>query len=531
MVILNLQRFAYKGNSIVDYLKSEGKDSSLSARKTIADSLGISNYTGTSSQNTQMLNALRNGSGSTSNKTNTSTKTNTNNKTNTNKTNTNKATNTNTKSNISGVDQSVINTINTPFSQSNKVTDKYSEADKNLENYKNLINTDNIIDQSTWDALNSKFVVPEAVTQADAWLTSQLEKIQSGRTSYTDQINDLMSQIMNREDFEYDVDKDTLFQQALSSAMSSGRTAMQDTIGQASALTGGYGSTYATSAGNQAYNAYIEDAYNNLPEYYQMALEAYQMEGQEMYNQLGMLNEADANEWNKLVTGYDATSQYRNQIYNEAYNSWQDSVNNAYNSANLQLSEYGQRVNDAYNLYGISKDSADTLYAQEYQTWQDKVNNAYNMANLQQTDYWNTTEYDYKVERDKVADNQWQQSFNHQKEQDRIAQSNWEKEYNLDLASNNAKVDKKGNVTVDKKPEVKEGYVQRTDENGNLVTYKTPTETQMKNALNAYNEGGDKGLDKYVDSLPNNIDVETIFSYVDKYGETKWYDKIANWFK
>ena len=141
MVILNLQRFAYKGNSIVDYLKSEGKDSSLSARKTIADSLGISNYTGTSSQNTQMLNALRNGSGSTSNKTNTSTKTNTNNKTNTNKTNTNKATNTNTKSNVSGVDQSVMDTINTPFSQSDKVTDKYSEADKNLENYKNLINT------------------------------------------------------------------------------------------------------------------------------------------------------------------------------------------------------------------------------------------------------------------------------------------------------------------------------------------------------------------------------------------------------
>jgi hypothetical protein len=48
--------------------------------------------------------------------------------------------------------------------------------------------------------------------------------------------------------------------------MNSGKSAMQDTIGQASALTGGYGSTYATSAGNQAYNAFIEDAYNNLPE-------------------------------------------------------------------------------------------------------------------------------------------------------------------------------------------------------------------------------------------------------------------------
>ena len=40
-------------------------------------------------------------------------------------------------------------------------------------------------------------------------------------------------------------------------------------------MTGGYGSTYATTAGNQAYNAFIEDAYDNLPQYYQMAMEAY----------------------------------------------------------------------------------------------------------------------------------------------------------------------------------------------------------------------------------------------------------------
>jgi LysM repeat protein len=401
-------------------------------------------------------------------------------KTNNNKSNNKNVTNTNNKSNINGVDQSVINTINTPFSQSNKVTDKYSEADKNLKNYKNIVNKDNIIDQSTWDALNSKFVVPEAVTQADTWLKSQLEKIQSGRTPYTDQINDLMSQIMNREDFEYDVDKDTLFQQALSSAMSSGKTAMQDTIGQASMLTGGYGSTYATSAGNQAYNAYIEDTYNNLPEYYQMALEAYQMEGQEMYNQLGMLNDADANEWNKMVSGYDATSQYRNQMYDEAYNSWQDTVNNAYNSANLQLSEYGQRVSDAYNLYNISKDSADTLYAQEYQTWQDKVNNAYNMAELQNSDYWSKTNFDESVR-------QYDEKFKYQKDQDKIAQSNWEKEYNLDMASTGAKVDSKGNVTVDA-------------ENDTKYTLSNAEIEQLKNAY--YNAGrGNKGEDAILDIL------------------------------
>lgn len=48
-------------NSIVDALKSIGVDSSYSNRKKIAEANGITNYTGTSSQNIQMLNLLKQG--------------------------------------------------------------------------------------------------------------------------------------------------------------------------------------------------------------------------------------------------------------------------------------------------------------------------------------------------------------------------------------------------------------------------------------------------------------------------------------
>ena len=51
----------YKGNSIVDYLKSIGIDSSFSNRKKLAEENGIKNYTGTANQNTKLLNILRNG--------------------------------------------------------------------------------------------------------------------------------------------------------------------------------------------------------------------------------------------------------------------------------------------------------------------------------------------------------------------------------------------------------------------------------------------------------------------------------------
>ena len=465
MVRLNLQVFAYTGNSIVDYLKSEGKDSSFNARKKIAESLGITNYTGTASQNTKMLNTLRSGSGSTSNNSKATTNTN-NNKSNKNTA----ATPTNTSSNVkvNGVDQSLVDTMNSNFSQSNDVTNKYQEADKNYDNYKELANTTDIIDQSTWDALNTPFATSDAYKQAMQYTNELLEKLNSGKTSYTDQIKDLMSQILNREDFEYDVDKDTLFQQALASAMGSGKSAMQDTIGQASALTGGYGSTYATSAGNQAYNAFIEDAYNNLPEYYNMALQAYQAEGQEMYQQLDMLNAADATEWGRTYDTWQSNFANAQQMYNQEYGAWQDSITNAYNNANLQLSEHNQLVTDAYNLYVTSKDSADTLYAQEYQKWQDQVNQAMSLAGMQQTDYWNQTELDYKKDRDTVADQQWQQTFDFNKDQAAIAQSNWEKEYNLSLASNNAKVDDKGNVTVDYSGYINPDDVE-VDENGDIV--------------------------------------------------------------
>ena len=54
---------AYKGKSesIVDALKAIGADSSFNNRKAIAKANGISNYTGTASQNIKMLNLLKQG--------------------------------------------------------------------------------------------------------------------------------------------------------------------------------------------------------------------------------------------------------------------------------------------------------------------------------------------------------------------------------------------------------------------------------------------------------------------------------------
>ena len=56
-----IKKTSYKGNSIVDGLKSVGVNSSYDNRKKIAQANGIKNYTGTASQNTALLNKLKKG--------------------------------------------------------------------------------------------------------------------------------------------------------------------------------------------------------------------------------------------------------------------------------------------------------------------------------------------------------------------------------------------------------------------------------------------------------------------------------------
>lgn len=408
----------YTGDSIVDYLKSQGQDSSFSARKELAKSYGITNYTGSGTQNTQLLNTLRSGS--------------------TPSTNTNAvAKNEDVKGEVLGEEVAVVNPDTSDKAEkkedknndplpgvSQELYDKYkpfeasADVDVALNDGRYALNNlealtkEDIISQDVKDKLNSQFVVPSAVTEADAYLAEQLQKIQSGKTSYTDKMNSIMNQIMNRDKFSYDVDTDPLFQQALAASMNSGKQAMQDTIGQASALTGGYGSTYATSAGNQAYNAFIEDAYNNLPQYYNMARQAYQAEGDEMYKQYSMLSAEDEKEFNRNITAYDATYAHRNQVYNEAYNQHRDSINDAYNMANLQISEHGQKVSDAYNYYSATSDYANNLYEREYTEWADKTNMVLKEWELANTNYWSQTNFDEGVRQFNTAQQaNWEQFY------------------------------------------------------------------------------------------------------------------------
>ena len=478
---MNLQLFAnYDPNSIVDYLKQNGQDSSMSARKEIAKNLGISNYKGSEEQNIQMLNTLKNGG------------------------------KVNTKVETPKAKDKVVSK-DVPAKAEPKVEETVVPKAEDPAVSASDING---VDTNTMQALTTPYAQSPAVQEAWNVTNAQKEKLLSGRTSYTDQIQSLMNQIQNREKFSYDVDTDMLFQQALASSMASGKQAMQDTIGQASALTGGYASTYAQSAGNQAYNAYIQDAYNNLPEYYQMALEAYNMEGQDMYNQLSMLNDADATEYERLYNAYSASFDYANNLQNFEYGTWQDTVNNAYNVANLQNSDYWSGMDEAYRRDALQQEAD-----------QFTIDNQYRYDALAQDDKWNTIDNKYRYDAMENSNTQADLDRKHdssesaldrqhnssEAEKDRLHDSSEsEKDRQHDNAQFTAKYDINGDGKVDANDQKVE------DE---TTSYKEPSESQKQKALEAYNTGGEDAYFQYLDSLPSNIDVDSIDAYVNGDGE------------
>lgn len=101
----------------------------------------------------------------------------------------------------------------------------------------------------------------------------------AGNQPYVDQLNSLYDQIVNRKPFQYDLNGDLLYRQMADRYAQMGQQAMRDTMGQAAALTGGYGNSYANQVGNQAYQQYLTALNDNVPELWDRAYQVYQGEG------------------------------------------------------------------------------------------------------------------------------------------------------------------------------------------------------------------------------------------------------------
>ena len=122
---------------------------------------------------------------------------------------------------------------------------------------------------------------------------------------YDDQMNALFDKIMNRQDFSYDLKNDPMYAQYRDQYTQQGQMAMMDTVGQAAALTGGYGNTYGQAVGQQQYNAYLQQLNDVVPELYDRAYGRYQQEGQDLMNQYALTADREADDYGRYMDSYN----------------------------------------------------------------------------------------------------------------------------------------------------------------------------------------------------------------------------------
>lgn len=204
--------------------------------------------------------------------------------------------------------------------------------------------------RSKLNGLESGYTPSGSVQAAQAYL-EQVKASKPGayQSRWDDELTSLYDQIRNRKKFSYDMGTDPLYQQYREQYQRLGRLAMQDTMGQAAALTGGYGSTYGEQVGQQAYNAYLQNLNDIVPQLQQQAYQRYQDEGTDLYNQYS------------LVKGRDDTD----------YGRYRDTV-----------SDYYSDLSDARSAYNSERSLDQSQWATMLDYWAQKANNE-NAAYLQ----------------------------------------------------------------------------------------------------------------------------------------------------
>ncbi len=152
-------------------------------------------------------------------------------------------------------------------------------------------------------------------------------------SQYNEQIQGLIDQILNREKFSYDFSQDPMYQQYAQQYQRGGKLAMQDAMANAAALTGGYGSSWGQQVGQQTYQQYMEELNSVIPELRNAAYDMYQDEGENMRNNLSMLQTEDDRDYGK---------------YRDTVTDWKDELNYFYNVyTDMSDAEYERYMNDS----------------------------------------------------------------------------------------------------------------------------------------------------------------------------------------
>ena len=223
-----------------------------------------------------------------------------------------------------------------------------------------------------------EYVASDIVNQANAMLQQHIAN-KPGEYSSTWQsyIDETLDKILNREKFTYDINGDPLYQQYKDQYDLQGLKGMMNTMGQAQAMTGGYGNSYAQSVGQQTYQGYLQQLNDRIPELYQIARDQYNQETQNLYNQYGIFADRENQDYGR---------------YRDTLSDWQNDRSYLTDEARYQSETDYNRHMDYKNFeYGMYRDSVD-----DYRYEQGRADEEYwKLYDIAQTEHGNKFNYDY----------------------------------------------------------------------------------------------------------------------------------------
>ena len=259
----------------------------------------------------------------------------------------------------------------------------------------------------------------DAVTNAQNTLQQVQNNRPQGYTSkYTPALDNIMQQIQNPGQFKYEFNGDNLFKNYADLYTQKGKQASLDAMGQAAALTGGYGNSYAQGVGQQAYQQYLLSLYDKGLDLYDRAYQRYNDQlgqNKDIYNMLAAQEAQDYSRYRDTVGDWQNEEQ---QAYNRAqdaantdYNRYVDTLNYYTNLANAENAQYNTDIDRAENIRQYEQNFAENQ--RQYDT-----NLAFNQA-----------QFDWKKEADArdFAEGQRQYDTNMAFDQ---AQFDWKKDTN-----------------------------------------------------------------------------------------------------
>lgn len=197
---------------------------------------------------------------------------------------------------------------------------------------------------------------------------------------YNPQIEAMLNQILNRDDFSYNAADDPLYQQYAAMYQREGDRAMRETMAEAAASAGGMNS-YAVTAAQQANNYYNAQLNDRIPELYQLAYEMYLGEMNADIEKMGLLQDMSDSQYNRYLNTMDMW--YKDRDF--AYGKYQDDVANG---QWRQQFDYNAMWDDKEFNYGVNRDNvSDQRYDNEWNKTQEEL--AYEKEQAEKTDAYN----------------------------------------------------------------------------------------------------------------------------------------------